>query len=250
MKKRQHIDTQVVSYAISGKWNEPIGDCVISSIVANELFLVQGDDPAKANLYIPLSISMMGAMLPTGIRRRDHPFNKRLSDSIIMDFKNEFPTIIEYNNLSISSLINNRQVDLFAGAINHLDKYTKKILKRRFQFLVENNIQCIPLKKTDIEVAFELLSRFTEKYNLKKNFRNSWNDLLIMSCAMCANESLITSDGLLSKFASEYLGVIPTKAHDFVELPFSVSQTTSQKKFLESKGYVNNGWRIQISKGV
>ena len=87
--------------------------------------------------------------MATGLRRRDHPFNRRLSDSIIMDFGNEFPTIIEYNNLSMSSLINYGLVDLFAGAINHLEKDTKKTLKRRFQFLLEDGVQCIPLRQSD-----------------------------------------------------------------------------------------------------
>jgi len=247
--KRQHLDTQVVSYAIKGKWNESIDGCVISSIVANELFLVHGDDPAKANLYIPLLSSrhIMGPMV-TELRRRDHPFNKRLSDSIIMDFGNEFPTIIEYNNLSMTTMINHGLGDLFAGAICHLDKETKKTLKRRFQFLIENGIQCIPLRQRDVEMAFYLLSQFRERYNIKVNFRNSWNDFLVMSCAMCANESLITEDSLLSKFASENLGVTPEKKQDFVELPFAANKTNGHKQFRESKGYINNGWRIRFSK--
>ncbi len=249
MKKRQHLDTQVVSYAIKGKWSESVEGCAISSIVANELFLVQGGDPANANLYIPLLSSRhtMGPMA-LELRRRDHPFNKRLSDSIIMDFGNEFPAIIEYNNLSISILINDGLADLFAGAINHLDKDTKKTLKRRFQFLLENGIQCIPLRKSDVEMAFELLSRFREKYNIKENFRNTWNDLLVMSCAMGVNEPLITEDGLLAKFASENLGVTPKKKQDFVELPFASDKTPNQKQFRESKGYINTGWRVRFSK--
>lgn len=249
MKTRQHLDTQVVSYAMKGKWNELVEGCAISSIVANELFLVQGDDPANANLYIPLFSSrhMMGPMTPE-FRRRDHPFNKLLSDSIMMDFGNEFPTIVEYNNLSMSAVINNRLDDLFAGAINHLDKDTKKTLKRRFKFLLDNNIQCIPLRESDVESAFELLSRFREKYNVKRDFRNSWNDLLILSCALGANEPLITEDKLLAEFASKHLGFTPTKKQDFVELRFVTGETNSEKQFRESKGYINTGWRVKFSK--
>jgi len=249
VEKRRHLDTQVVSYALKGKWNDSINGSAISSVVANEFFLVQGDDPAKANLYIPLLSSrhMMRPML-TELRRRDHPFNKRLSDSIIMDFGNEFPTIIEYNNLSVSSVINYGLADLFAGAINHLDKDTKKTLKRRFQFLIENSIQCIPLRQSDVEMAFALLSRFRESYNIKANFRNSWNDLLVMSCAMCANEPLITEDGLLSKFASEHFRITPEKKQGFVELTFAANKTKCHKQFRESKGYINNGWRVRFSK--
>jgi len=249
VKTRQHLDTQVVSYAMKGKWNELVEGCAISSIVANELFLVQGDDPANANLYIPLFSSrhMMGPMAPE-FRRRDHPFNKLLSDSIMMDFGNEFPTIVEYNNLSMSAVINNRLDDLFAGAINHLDKDTKKTLKRRFKFLLDNDIQCIPLRESDVESAFELLSRFREKYNIKRNFRNSWNDLLILSCALGANEPLITEDKLLAEFASKHLGFTPTKKQDFVELRFVTGETNSEKQFRESKGYINTGWRVKFSK--
>jgi len=40
----RHLDTQVISYAIKDNWDHPLEGCFISSIVANELFLVQADD--------------------------------------------------------------------------------------------------------------------------------------------------------------------------------------------------------------
>lgn len=245
----QHLDTQVISYAIKGKWENSLGNCVISSIVANELFLVQGENPAKANLYIPLLSSrhFTGA-ISSEIRKRKHPFGRHHSDSILMDFANEYPTIIEYNNISISNLINEGLTDLMYSAVNHLDKETKKTLKRRFRFLVENNIKCVPLNYSDIECGFGLLSTFKEKHNPKNNFRNTWNDILILSSAIGAEERLVTEDGLLSRFASENYEVKSQSNQQFVELNFSKKKGLKKKIFRESKGYINHGWKTNFYK--
>jgi len=249
MMDKQHLDTQVVSYAISGSWEEPLDGCVISSIVANELFLVQGNDPANANLYVPLlSANHTMGPLASELRRRDHPFNRSLSDSIVMDFGNEFPTIIEYNSLSISIAINDGLTDLMVGVVNHLDKHIKKKLMQRFRFLVDNGIRCNPLRTPDVETAFELLAKFKVNYNVKGNFRNTWNDLLILSSAMTAGENLVTEDNLLSRFAAEQSGVAPTKKQGFLELPFAVTNSEERKSSRESKGYINTGWRVEFSK--
>ena len=98
--------------------------------------------------------------------------------------------IIEYNNISIANLINEGLIDLMSSAINHMEKETKKTLKRRFRFLVENNIKCVPLKHSDIECGFRLLSIFKEKHNTKRNFRNTWNDILILSSAIGSKRML------------------------------------------------------------
>lgn len=249
MTTHQYLDTQVVSYAMKGKWDYSLDGCVISSIVANELFLVHGNDPANANLYIPLiSNHHTIGLMTSDLRRRDHPFNRHHTDSIVMDFANVYPTIVEYNNLSISVAINNGFTDLMSGAFNHLDKETRKTLKRRFKFLVENKIRCVPLRRSDIESAFELLARFCKKYNFKGNFRNTWNDLLILSSAMGAGEPLVTEDNLLSRFASEDLKITPKKKQDFVELSFSVSGKKDRTIYNESKRYINTGWRVKFSR--
>lgn len=244
-----HLDTQVVSYAFKGSWNQPLEGCTISSIVANELLLIHGSDLSKANIYVPLlSAAHTDGPLAQELRRRDHPFNKRLSDSIIMDFGNEYPSIIEYNNLSISTAINDGLHDLMAGAINHLDKDTKKTLKKRFRFLVENGIRCIPITNMEVELAFDLLAKFRQNHNPKGNFRNTWNDLLILSSAIRRSDNLVTKDSLLSRFAAQQSGVEPETKHGFLELPFSKTTTADRKPSNESKGYINNGWRVKFSR--
>ncbi len=249
MTIRQHLDTQVISYAIKGKWNNSLRNCVISSIVANELFLVHGENPAKANLYIPLlSNRHFAEAISAEIRKRNHPFGRHHSDSILMDFANEYPTIIEYNNISISNLINEGLTDLMSSAVSHLEKEKKKTLKRRFRFLVENNVKCIPLKFSDVECSFGLLSTFKEKYNLKSNFRNTWNDILILSSALGEEECLVTEDSLLSRFASENFEVKSHPNQQFVELNFSNQKDLKRNIFRESKGYINQGWRARFDK--
>lgn len=244
-----HVDTQVVSYAIKGTWKQPLEGSTISSIVANELLQIHGSDPAKANVYVPLlSAAHAAGPLAMELRRRDHPFNKRLADSIIMDFDNEYASIIEYNNLSISVAINDGLHDLIAGALNHLDKDTKKTLTKRFRFLVENGIRCAPVTAAEVELAFELLANFKVDHNPKANFRNTWNDLLILSSAIRHGENLVTEDNLLSRFAAQQFGVKPETKHGFLVLPFTRTSTTNRKTSDESKGYINAGWRVKFSR--
>ena len=153
----QHLDTQVVSYAMQGRWDRRVQTLVISSIVANELLLVQSDDPSQAAWYMPLLSKRHSIGSPAiDIRRRCHPFGKGLSDSIVMDFGNKFPSVVEYNSLSIANAINERQIDLFVAATNHFNKTKRKLLVNRFRFLIDNEIRCSPVKQQDVEHAFEL----------------------------------------------------------------------------------------------
>ncbi len=165
-----------------------------------------------------------------------------------MDFANEYPSIIEYNNISISNLINEGLTDLMSCVVNHLEKEKKKTLKRRFRFLVENNIKCVPLKYSDVECGFGLLSTFKEKYNFKNNFRNTWNDILILSSAIGAEDSLVTEDNLLSRFAGENYRITPHFNQDFIEFNFSNQKDLKRKIIKESKGYINQGWKAKFYK--
>ena len=165
-----------------------------------------------------------------------------------MDFGNEYPSIIEFNNISISTAINDGLHDLMAGAINHLDKDTKKTLKKRFQFLVENGIRCVPITNAEVELAFDLLAKFRAIHNPKDNFRNTWNDLLILSSAIRHNENLVTEDSLLARFAALQYGVEPQTKHGFLELPLTKTSTTDRNAIKESKGYINSGWRVKFSR--
>ncbi len=101
-----------------------------------------------------------------------------------MDFGNEFPTVVEYNSLSIANAINEGHVDLFVGATNHCDKALRKRLVRQFRFIVEKiEIRCTPLQQQDVEHAFKLLGQFRREHNLKQGFRKFITTCLILSSA-------------------------------------------------------------------
>lgn len=245
--KPQQLDTQVVSLALKGRWDRPVEGCCISSIVANELLLVQSQKLSQADLYIPLwSPRHFAGASVIASRRRDHPFNKRLSDSVIMDFGNEFPTIVEYNNQSIANAISEGLDDLFIASINHFHKPKRKLLASRFRFIVDNGIRCVPLQQEDVEYAFLLLAQFRRKHNLKHDFRNSWNDLLILSTAICRRALLVTEDNELTRFAVELCGASPSSTGGFLEIPFLQMEEQTQRSSRESKGYVNVRWRVSF----
>lgn len=131
------LDTQIVSYAMKGCWTEPIEGSQIVSIVANEFLLVQGSKLNQANYYIPHPSSIRHLTLTSETvnegsrvsrKKPTHPFGKSWTDSIIMEFGQEHPPIVEYGNFAISETINGSHYPLFLAAINFLEKRQRKVL--------------------------------------------------------------------------------------------------------------------------
>lgn len=243
------IDTQIISYAIKRKTDIPVSEKYISAITANELLLVQSTDPLKANYYIPVLSSIhLASIQGNGIINRDHPFNKRVTDQVVIDFGNEYPTIIEYGNLAVSILVNQRVSIWFNTAIQFLDKAKIKTVRKRFNFLLENGIQVIPLNKEIVNIGVSLLQNFTQNYELKGNFRNSLNDMLILATAIHSSAILVTKDSLLNKFAaSKYSGAIQ-RNEEIITIDFSNQSDSISPNNLESKGYINKGWQVKFRK--
>jgi hypothetical protein len=77
---------------------------------------------------------------------------------------------------------------------------------RRIRFLVEREIPCVALSSQSAEVGMDLLAAFAKKYELKKNLRNSLNDLLTLAVAQTSGGSLHTADRLLARFGGEHAG--------------------------------------------
>lgn len=248
------LDTQIISYALKKRSDLPINEKAITSITANEFLLIQGTNPAQANYYVPIPSRTHFPVTDDGVGlislklNRDHPFPKNSTDQIILDFGNEYPTIIEYGNLAISILINKQIVNLFNEAIKFCVKQQRKIIRKRFNFLLEKKITCIPLTKNAVDIAMKLFSEFVKKYSLKKDFRNSLNDILILASAIDSSATLITEDSLLNKFAaSQYSGKYK-KQLNVVTINFENATNSSSRKSLESKGYINRGWNVKFIK--
>ena len=108
---------------------------------------------------------------------------------------------------------------------------------------LHNNITCMPLTRVSVASAFNLLREFTKGHNLKKDFRNSLNDILILTTAIESSAKLNTEDSELSKFASQSYAGQYQKGSEFTTIDFSQITPAPHHKNKESKGYVNNGWR-------
>ena len=249
------FDTQIVSYAMKGHWTGTLEGGSIVSIVANEFLLVQSDQPTQANYYVPHPSRLShGGMAPGGvmggglasISRLSRPFHRRWTDSMIMDFKNQHPTLVEYGNFAVSHVINDKITSLYSAAVNTLPKPQRKLLVDRFRFLIDQNISCIPVQKEDVETAFGLLASFKEHHNLKANFRNSWNDLLILAATVNRGEILDTEDSELSRFVAAYFGIRIEEHKQSLRLAFPDEGLSKERRKSSSKGYVNNGWAVRF----
>lgn len=248
------IDTQIVSYALKGRAVSSLEGKAISSITANELLLVQHEKPAKANYYVPIlsrthfpeesdGMSSVGLNL-----NRDHPFQKIVTDQIVMEFGNEYPTIVEYGALAISLLINKKIVGLYNETIKHLDKQQQKTLRKRYNFLLENDITCVPLTQSSTSTAMELLYEFRKTHQLKARFRNSLNDILILATAVDLSANLVTEDSVLRAFAAKLFSGQYQNKDKVTIIDFSQSPPRQRVKSKESKGYINDGWRVRFSR--
>lgn len=250
VKRHVFLDTQIISYAMKGKWSSSISGKAISSIVASELLLMHCPDPSKASWYLPnYSKERFDEARLSQLRRRDHPFRKNVADSLIVDFGSDFGSIVEFNSFSIARVINEHFEDLFIAATRHFPKIKRKSLLNTYRYLVDNGIECVPLVPDDIEHGFELLEKFKESHNLKQRFRNSWNDLLVLSMARNRSADLITVDSELARFSAR---IDDARVEDCdkggVTLHYPQLNDSVRRKPTESKGYINQSWRVKVAR--
>jgi predicted nucleic acid-binding protein len=241
----------VISYAAKGQFTESLNSKTISSIVANEFLLVQSESPAQANYYVPMPSPSLYRFLSSGglskLGRR-HRLSKRFTDRTVMDFGADYPTVIEFGNIALAYAINRRERLLFSGAIRSLEKAKQKTIKRRFDFLLASGVNCIPLNRGIVTLAQELLAEYTRNHNLKREFRNSWNDLLILATAISQSARLITQDNELSRFAAEQHGALTQWDEHFAGVNFNARDRTTELEKAESKGYINKSWSVSFRK--
>jgi predicted nucleic acid-binding protein len=249
------LDTQIVSYGFKGDTSVPVRGCAISSITANEFLLVQSDKPAQANYYVrwarsprhPSAHDLVHAagnvkVFNSPIRTR--PYRKLVTDSLHITFGGQFPDIIEYNNLSLSSAINAGNLHAYTSSVRFLGKEVSKALVRKFKFLVETQTLCVPVTRTEVELGFTILDRFLSEYSLKQDFRNSWNDVLILATAISHCGTLITEDSLLNRFAKTMFEAKSAKRGSLVSLSFPPRRGDDKIHKQESKGYINRSWQV------
>lgn len=92
----------------------------------------------------------------------------------------------------------------------------------------------------------ELLQEFRKEHNLKENFRNSFNDMLILASAIDTSALLITEDSLLNKFAAKQFAGAYQRQDGIATIDFSQDSPATKRNSRESKGYINKSWQVSF----
>jgi predicted nucleic acid-binding protein len=257
---RQIVDTQVISYAMKDRWPgdiEPqdVSHAVISSVTALELLEVRR--PSASNrpryyLYSPLVPELTGDDEAARGWDRVHKGRVSLSaknrtDQVILDFGSDFPVVVEYGHLMVGWLLKRKRVDVYARRIAHLDKRERRRLIGTFSYLVENDLRCLSLDRITAQIGIDLLRQYAmlDGNNLKADFRNSLNDMLILATSINSGADLLTEDRALWRFAIRTLNLPLNTKGPLIELETS-SKSAKSASSKESKGYINHPWEARV----
>ena len=241
-------DTQIVSYAINGSRRLPSSDVAISSTTAQELLLVQGSELTRNNYYVPFPTEPLATpgIVEAALRERGKfrkNYGKKRTDRFTLYFGADYSTVIEYSHVALARALNDGDYNLLYPLTSILSESHRKAAVRRLRYLIDQEIQCIPVGRPAAEVGLELFRSFSKHYTLKQNFRNSLNDILTLAVAQVSGCPLYTDDELLATFASNCTGVPLNRVDESFLIDFT--QTTKKVRVnRESKGYVNKGWRV------
>jgi hypothetical protein len=181
-----------------------------------------------------------------------------------MEFGSDHKPIIQYSNFALADVVNKKQFKRFCESIGHLAKEEQKKVRKKCQFLLDNDLRCIPLNEKIVHQAYQLLHYFMtdnddvkkdfrnswnekkKKYNVKKDFRNSWNDMLILATALVYNLELNAKDTLLNSIAAEHYAPYSTHRGSFLCISFDKEEISMRQLSRESKGYINRSWKVRF----
>jgi hypothetical protein len=243
------IDTNIVSKVKKGILSISTRRANISSVTASELLLVYSGSRTAANYYVPV-ISPFHLAASIGSSKRDHPFPKRFTDRIVFSFGKDFEPLMEFGSNAIAKMVNEQNTDLLRQSIAFMEKKQQKVIREDFEFLMENEILCVPLTPAVVSNAYHLLSAYRAAGgHVKTVFRNSWNDILILSTAQDSGDRFLTGDSQLSRFAASLLGEFTEQGSSILEIRLNAVHDEIKKKNRESKGYINKGWRASFVNG-
>lgn len=260
------LDTQIISYKYKNAEQFYRGDIsgkCISSIVALEFLRTIDKNSHNSARYYPCFyrgfhariLHMLETSQDAGIRRMHSEISsfgrKNSADKVIIDLNNQYDSFVIFSNWAVSTYLNKRNKSGILCATEHLDKEERRKISERIDFLLDNNLQVVPLNPSIIEGMLSLLQQIEGKYNVKDNYKNSIMDLLIASTAIQHQGHLITQDRELNRAIRELNGYKYTRVENLV-----VDIDTTEKNNdidhmvpIDSKGYINRGWRYSIQKG-
>ncbi|NBE83925.1 PIN domain-containing protein [Micromonospora rubida] len=249
------LDTQLTSAALRGGVGEL--DFSVASTTLQEIFGMQFGENANNRFYLPLiqnesHLWVHANMVREKMGRLRTSKRKPRTDRLVIDFTQDHPTVVEYSHLATCRLLKLSAASpeigskiFMAYAGEALPKAAFSHASSHFRKLAKSSVRYLPLTLDIAERALPLLSVFEARYNLKVDFRNSWNDILILATAIRAKEVLLTKDRVLAEFASEVAWAkVSNGASDSLEVDFSASSALRRFNF-ESKGYINLGWRAR-----
>ncbi len=208
---------------------------------------MQTDDPARNAYYVPTGHEVLNSPLGPKfiadhfVSGRPVPFKNR-TDRMLLDFNNEYPTVVEYSHRALANVINTRRWDLLRALVPAVDRAKRRGLRTRIDFLEAHEVHCTSLAPPSAELALSLLASFRQSYELKRRFRNSLNDLLVLAVAATSNTRLQTTDKVLAEFAASNLAATIAQG-ETLSIDFS-GPPVARKVSRGIKGYVNNSWRL------
>lgn len=252
MRGRQYVDTQVLSYAHSGHALLPAALLAASSVAVSEFLLAYTDDPTRARYYMTWRDRWPGVIPGGTLRTRpnlgDPDLRRWGADRVLINFGTDFPPRVEFNRSSIAEAVNAGSRRTLASALDAHKVTQRRLILDRFDFLVDNRILCRSVTNTEIELALNLLASFVVHHQVKANFLNSFNDLMILAAAARAKTVLHTEDSLLARFTASWYGVPPIELSSSLRLDFGSNPKSDRLRTRESKGYINRGWRVLVAR--
>jgi hypothetical protein len=211
--------------------------------LSEPLVIDQGGDVLNA---YPLHMGSSIASL-----KRDHSYSKRSTDRVVFSFGSDFEPLIEFGSNAIARMVNDRNIELLRQSISYLDKSKQKIIREDFNTLIRNDVRCVPLRPSTVEIGYRLLEAFQlsgEKF--KTTFRNGWNDLLILAAAWDHNDELWSRDSQLNRFAASAFGECRESIQGLLKIRLhSATREVKQHGNGEPQSYVNKGWRATFKTG-
>jgi hypothetical protein len=246
MENNTHVDTQVVSYSYSGTHTDVVEGVRLSSVAAKEFLSAYSPSCSQDRYYMPSLRSPFGSRMAGryGVFKRIHPYTKEFTDQLLLDFNGDFPSLIEFGSNSFAKALNTKAVDVVRLATAHLSRYDKRCIRKKFDFLCDNNITCVPVTREVIRKAHKLLAVFLQGHQPKSDFRNTFNDILILSTAVHDNAVLRTHDNLLARISADLFEAKWSADGKGIVIDFSRVSLSPKRVQPESKGYVNRSWRI------
>ena len=248
-----HVDTQIVSYAFKQVPGYDVTSATISSVVAKEFLEAYEPGTAPDRYFIPLGSQWDMLAHMQGLRRGPaegrRPMAKRRTDQLAMDFSGDFASVVEYGSIAFAGLINRRARPLLRMTTAHLPSDNQRRILKRFDFLCEHDVSCVPVTASSVLRSYEILDEFLRRYQPKQNPRNTLNDMLVLGAAVDSRARLITEDGILAEIALKVFPVPSSRDAERLLLDFGTPVEPSSGTTFESKGYINRGWAVSERRG-